>query len=173
MYKISSITLMFLLLSCKDSSVNNKNQNAEKYFFETECINYAWGFVYQGTMVDQDGSIYSYNPAKDTGSVLYHDDGYYTEQELRSKYQHAKLYLGKVSEDSLKWSYDLATKVTINNFSDTTGGGVDIGEIEYSVYIYRPQTFKYQKIILRAEGNTIFYNMSESAITLVAWMEKL
>jgi hypothetical protein len=141
-------------------------------FFETEYINYAWGFVYQGTMIDQDGSIFSYNPAKDTITVLYHTDGYYTEQELRSKYQHTKTYLRKVNEDSLKWSHKLATLVKVNNFSDTVRVGADQGGLEYSVYIYRAENNEYQKVTLRVEGDQAFYNKSESAIALVTWLKK-
>jgi hypothetical protein len=142
-------------------------------FFETEYINFAWGFAYNGIMVDQDGDIYSYDPAKDTISVLYHTDGYYTEQELQSKHQHAKTYLRRVAEDSLKWNHDLVNKVAINDFSDTTRVGADMGNLEYSVYIYRPLISKYQKIIFRVEGDFTFYNKSENAIALVTWLKKL
>jgi hypothetical protein len=173
MYKTGFTILAFILLSCKDSSVNNQTQNNDKIFFETEYINSAWGFSYHGIMVDQGGDIYSYNPAKDNISLLYHTDGTYTEQELQSKYQHAKTYLRRVAEDSLKWSHDLAAKVAINDFSDTTRVGADMGSLEYSVYIYRPLIAKYQKIIFKAEGDFTFFNKSESAIALVTWLKKL
>jgi hypothetical protein len=172
MNKVTFAVLALLLLSCRDSSVNDQSQDDYIVFFETECINFAWGFAYEGVMIEQDGSIYSYNPAKDTASILYNSDGYYAEQELRSKYKHSKTYLGKVPEDTLKWSHDLATKVTINDFSDTTRVGADMGSTEYSVYIYRSQNSRYQKILLRVEGNPAFYNKSESAIALVKWMKK-
>jgi hypothetical protein len=173
MHKYGFIILALLLLSCKDTSVNNQNQNNDKPFFEIEYINYAWGFSYEGTMVDHDGSVYTYDPAKDTVAPSYNADGYYTEQEMQSKYNHVKTFIRKVAEDSLEWSYDLAVKVTINDFSDTTRVGADMGSLEYSVYIYRPQNSKYQKILLKVEGNLTFYNKSESAIALVTWMKKL
>jgi hypothetical protein len=172
MPKLCFVICTFLLLSCKDSGVNNQNQSNDKIIYEVEYVNYSWGFNYHGTMIDQDGSIYSYNPAKDTISVLYHAE-YYTEQELQSKYQHAKTYINKIAEDSLNWSHNLATEVTNNDFSDTSRLGADMGELEYSIYIYRPQMSRYQKIILKVEGDWTFYNKSQYAISLVTWLKKL
>ncbi len=172
MHKINCMILTLLLLSCKDASVNDQSENLDEIVFESEYINYAWGFSYQGKMVQKDGSIFSYNPAKDTIPVLHHADGYYTKQELLSKYQHAKTFLRKIDVDSLHWANDLAIKVTTNDLSDTMRVGADMGSFVYSVYIYRPQNTKYQKIILRTDGDYTFYNKSENAITLVTWMRK-
>jgi hypothetical protein len=167
------LLLAILFFSCKDSSVNNQIQTSNGIFFEAEIVNYSWGFVYHGTMIDPNGNEYTYNPAKDKIPVLYNYDGYYTNQELQSKYQHAKTLFSKVSFDSLSWSQDLAEKVRTTDYSDTTYGGTDMPLISYSIYIFRPQIAKYQKIILRVEGGYIFYNKSESAIALVGWLKQV
>ncbi|MBI5020529.1 MAG: hypothetical protein HZB59_03755 [Ignavibacteriales bacterium] len=172
MKEITIMILVILLTSCKDATVDIVNQSQHEMYFEIEFINFAWVPTYQGTMIDQDGRVYSYNPGKSGAPVLYHADGYYTERELWSKYQRAKTYLGNIIKDSLKNRYELAAQVIINDFSDTTCGGTDMGSLEYSVYIYKPQIGKYQKIVLDHDGDCTFYNKSESAINLAAWLKK-
>ena len=171
MKQIIPILFAILLFSCKDSSVNNNN--APGIIFEVETENYAWGIVYQGVMIDADGNEYSYNPGKDSISYLYHSDGYYTYQELKSKYEHFKTYIKKVPSDSLSWSHNLSTKVTTTDYSDTSREGADMGSSYFSVYIDRLGSGKYQKIILKVEGDWAYYNKSENAIALAGWLKRL
>ena len=173
MKRIIPALFAILLFSCKDSSVNNQNQNSTGMFFEIENVNYAWGIFYQGIIIDPHGNEYSYNPGKDNVHFLYNSDGYYTDQELQSNNQHAKTYIKNIPCDILNLSHDLATKETTTEYSDTTRVGADMGSIIYSIYIYQAQANKYQKIVLRVEGDATFYNRSESAIALVVWLKQL
>jgi len=171
MKQIIPMLLALLLFSCKDSSVNDQIPNGSSIIFEVEYVNYAWGINYQGVMIDKDGKEYSYNPAKDSTPYLYHSDGLYTERELQSKYGHAKTYIKTIHSDSLNWSHNLANQVTTSAYSDTTQEGADMGELTYSVYLFRPQVNQYQQIILKVEGDYAFYNKSQRAITLAAWLK--
>ena len=171
MKQMIPVLFALLLISCKD--LGEPGQEHAKILFENEYINYAWGFNYQGVAVDQEGRLYSYNPAKDSIPELYHADGYYSEQELTEKYQHFKTYLKQINDDTLTWSHGLASAVPANAYSDTTVVGADMGAFIYSVYIYRPQVGKYQKLVLKLEGDFTFYNKSESAKALAAWLKRL
>lgn len=170
---ILPMLLILLLFSCKDSNVDNNNLNSGNIIFETEFQNFAWGISYHGEMIDTDGKVYSYNPAKDSVLPLYNADGFYTDQELRAKYQHHKTYIKTIPNDSLNWSHTLAAQVTTTDYSDTSSVGADMGAMTYAVYLYRPQIRKYQKIILKVDGDITFYNKSESAMALAAWLQHL
>ncbi|MDP3150945.1 MAG: hypothetical protein Q8N83_17645 [Ignavibacteria bacterium] len=172
MKQIIPMLLALLLFSCKDSSINDQIPNGSSIIFEIEYVNYAWGISYHGIMIDNEGKEYSYDPAKDTIPFLYHADGFYTDQELQAKYGHVKTYIKTIRSDSLNWSHNLANQVTITNYSDTTRVGVDAGSETYSAYIFRPQINKYQQIILKVDGDYSFYNKSQSAITLAAWLKQ-
>ncbi len=168
-------TILFLLLqvvSCQQASFTGGDLVGSETLFETELVNYAWGFAYQGTVIDQDGSMYSYNPGKDTIHVLYHADGYYTKEELHAKYAHARSFIRIVSPDTLQWLTTLAASVTPNTFSDTTHPMVDAGIVQYSTYIYRASAGKFQQVVLRVDGDYHFYNTSQSAVSLAAWMKE-
>lgn len=174
MKQIIPLLLALLLFSCKDSSVNNNIRNSNNsIIFEVEYINYAWGYSYNGIMVDNEGKEYLYNPAKDTIPYLYRDDGLYTERELQSKYEHAKKFIRTLRSDSLNWSHNLANLISTTNYSDTIRTGIDAGITTTSLYIYRPQVSKYQKIILKVEGDISFNNKSQSAVTLAEWLNTI
>jgi len=172
MKQIIPVMLALLLFSCKDSSVNDQPQISSSIIFEVEYLNYAWGFVYQGVMIDNEGKEYSYNPAKDSIPFLYYADGLYTERELQSKYGHAKTFIKSIRSDSLNWSHNLANQVITTDYSDTTYVGMDGGCTTYSTYIFRPEINKYQQIVLKIEGDIAFYNKSQSAVTLAAWLKR-
>ena len=170
---ILPMLLALLLFSCKDSGVDYNHRNSNNIIFEVEYLNYAWGIAYQGVMIDTDGKEYSYNPAKDSVPPLYNADGFYTDQELRAKYRHHITYIKTFPNDNLTWSRNLAYQVATTDYSDTSYVGADMGAVTYAVYLFRPQVSKYQKIILKVEGDLSFYNKSESAMALAAWLKQL
>lgn len=167
------VIVMLLCLSCDDTPLNSTGEPGTKIYFEVEYINYAWGYAYRGWMIDSDGGVWSYNPARDRISYLYHPDGYYSEQELQSKYEHAKGFIRNIAYDNLLWNQTLATLVSANDRSDTTQDGYDMGMMYYSVYKYRPFNSQFQKIILQAEGDMVFHSTSMPAVALVKWMKSL
>ena len=173
MKQIIPVLLALLFISCKDSNVNDQPQNnSNSIIFEVEYLNYAWGISYHGIMIDNEGKEYSYDPTKDTIPYLYHADGIYTEQELQAKYGHVKTYIKTIPTDTLNWSHNLANLITTTDYSDTTRIGIDMGSWTYSVYIFRPEVNKYQQIVLKLEGDSEFYNTSQSAVTLAAWLKQ-
>ncbi len=171
MQKTLIMSLALFLFSCKDTSVN-QNQANTGMIFETEYVNYAWGFVYSGKEIDQDGNVYAYNPGKDSASILYRADGYYSQGDLTTKFSHNKLFVGTVAADSLNWIRNLASGVMMNEYSDTMRVGADMGSVTYSAYLYRASVGKYQRISLRVEGDFAYFNKSESAIALADWMKR-
>ncbi len=171
---LRTFTFIFLLLqvvSCQQASFTGGDLVGSETLFEIELVNYAWGFAYQGTVIEKDGSMYAYNPGKDQTPVLSHADGYYADEELHAKYAHQRAFIRRVSPDTLQWLRSLAAAVTPNVFSDTTDARRDAGEVEYSAYIPRKATVKFEKVVLRVSGDFEFYNTSQNAFILATWMK--
>jgi hypothetical protein len=165
------ILLAFTLssTSCKDSSINTDNQSLGKIVFENEYMNYAWGYVRNGNYVAEDGKVYSYDLGKTNIQVKDSSDGYYFEEELLSKYHHYDTLRLVIPKDTILWAYNLALLVNPNTYSDTSRTGADMGLYTYSIYLYRSEKKKYQKIILNQEGDWHLRNISESAVELTKW----
>ncbi len=169
----ANLILSLFALSCRDNGLSPTEQVPAATIFEIEYTNCAWGFAYEGKVVLDDGNLYSYNPGRDTATVLHHSDERYTETELTSKYSHHKVFIRAVSPDTLLLMRQLASAVTVGEYSDTTGVGADMGALLYSVYEYQSDTDRFQKKILRLDGDWTFYNQSYAAVPLTNLMRRL
>ena len=173
MHKLPIALMALLALSCKDSGVAPADQPFGQVIFETEYFNWAWGYAYQGTVVFEDGSLYSYNPGQDSMAVLYHSNDRYAPSELNSKYAHRKLFIRTISSDTLLLMRQLASGVNLSSFSDTTRVGADMGSYAYSVYRFNSDSAQYHNLVLRVDGDWTFYNRSAAAVALVSLMQRL
>jgi hypothetical protein len=173
MHKLTIALMALLALSCKDLGVAPADQPLGQVIFETEYVNWAWGYAYQGTVVFEDGSLYSYNPGQDSVAVLYHANDRYAASELNSKYAHRKLFIRTISSDTLLLMRQLVSGVNLSSFSDTTRVGADMGAIAYSVYRYNSDSAQYHKLVLRVDGDWTFYNRSAAAVALASLMQRL
>ena len=164
--------LLVAASSCEDNGVSTSVPGSpQEIYFETEYVNSAWAFVYNGAMIDQVGAISSYDPAKDGAGVLFHENGYYSQTELLSKYAHRRSYLRTLSADSLHLMLQLASSVPADAYSDTVRIGADRGSRTYSIYRWCPPVSMFQRIILSVEGDQEFHNTSPSAMALVSCMK--
>jgi hypothetical protein len=165
--------VIFNLFSCRDSIISSEIQSLGKIVFESEYINYAWGYSHNGKYAGEDGKIYSYDLTK--SNIPWNDnaDGYYSEDELNSKYHHFDTLRSVIPNDTIQWCYDLALLVNPNKYSDTASVGADMGFFTFSIYLYQSEKKKYQKIILNQDGDWHLYNSSKSAIELAQWFKRL
>jgi hypothetical protein len=98
-----NLALLFALLalSCKDPGVSPTSQGIGEVVLEVEFTNWAWGFQYLGMAIYENGNAYTYNPGKDTMTVLHHIDEFYTGTELRAKYAHNQVFIRTVGSDTV------------------------------------------------------------------------
>jgi hypothetical protein len=173
MHRLVLVLFACGLVSCQDGGINPDDRIIGPVVFEIEYINFAWGFTYQGKAIFEDGKLYSYNPGSEGIGVLHHADERYTAGELISKYEYRRTAVRTVSDDTLKYMAQLAAWVGVGDNTDTTMTGADMGAVTYSTYRYRADASKYERQILRVEGDWSFHNRSEAAIALVDLMRRL
>jgi hypothetical protein len=173
MHKSFLVLLACAISSCGDAGTSPGDQTLGPLVFEIEYINFAWGFTYLGKALFEDRNLYSYNPGAEGIKVLYHEDEQYTASELASKYRHRRVVLGTLSADTLLYMGQLVSGVRVGDNSDTTMSGADQGTVVYSVYRFRADESRYERVTLRVEGDWAFHNRSEGAITLVELMRRL
>jgi hypothetical protein len=168
------LTAIILLctISCKDSGVNNRTQSLGNIVLETEFTNAAWGISWFGSYVGENGNVYTYDLAKSNFPMVVHHDGYYTEEELSSKYHHCDTLRKIIPHDTILWCHQRANLVNASSYSDTSRIGADMGALTYSLFLYDSEKMKYRKIVLSVERDSYFYNTSESAIELIKWFKR-
>ncbi|HAP37063.1 MAG TPA: hypothetical protein DCQ28_14475 [Bacteroidetes bacterium] len=171
--RIFLVVVIITLFSCRDSIISSETQSLGKIVFESEYINYVWGYSHNGKYAGEDGKVYSYDLAKSNIQWEDNSDGYYSEDELISKYHHFDTLRSEIPNDTIQWAFNLALLVDPNACSDTTRYGADMGSITNSVYLYRAEKKKFQKIVLDQEGDWRWHNTSEGAIELMRLIRRM
>jgi hypothetical protein len=165
--------LTFLTLTCKDSGVSPPGEVSGRVIFETEYVNWAWGYAYRGTVVFEDGSLFSYDAGNDSVAVLHHADNRYTRDELTAKYARHTVFIRTVASDTVRLMQELASEVVPGHFSDTLSMGVDAGTWKYSVYLFQSASARFEESVLQVEGDIAFQNSSQAATALASVMHRL
>lgn len=167
------ISLTVSVFACRDSIITSDSQALGRIVFESEYINHAWGYSHSGKYSGEDGKIFTYDHAKSNIQWKESSDGFYTEDELISKYHHFDTLRSMIPKDTVLWMYSLAISINPNTYSDTARIGADMGSNTNAIYLYRDDKKKYQRIVLNQEGDWRWRNTSESAIELTQWFRRM
>ena len=164
---------LFHFLSCSDSTDSSTNNSSkQKFLFEVDYVNFAWGFTYHGTYIDELGYVYK-NDLKDTKDTFLIESDYFTSEYLERKYRHNKQFIKKILLSELNEKAKLIEKASKGNYSDTVSKGEDMGSIEYKGYLYDTHNKKYRPVVLRVEGDYYYENLSIEAKILADWLESV
>lgn len=161
-----------LLLSCKDASINPEHPDLNKVYLESEYVNFAWGYAHNGWFIDTSGNIISYDIAKSGTQWVRNSSEYYSEDELWAKIHHKDTLREVIPNDTLKHLRELALASVAGTLSDTVCPGADMGALVYSCYVFKPDSLKFQRIVLRVYGDCRFNNAAQSAIDLAHWISR-
>lgn len=168
------VGMVLIINSCNNNSVIIlETGSLPSVIFEVEYVNHAWGYVHYGYYIAKDGGVHSYDIAKSGESWSDTSQGYYTERELVAKFNHLDTLRMMVARDTILWSNELARLAQYGTYSDTIQQGADMGGLSFILYLYRQDIKKYRQIVLLLNGDRTFRNESQSAIQLVAWMNRV
>jgi len=97
----------------------------------------------------------------------------YSAQELSAAFNLYDTLHKIINKDTLLWSYKLAAKAISETKIDSLHNVIyDAPDCYYYVYWFLPEINKYQRFTLAKGGSQAYYNPSESAKLLVAWLNK-
>jgi hypothetical protein len=157
---------MLVLVGC-----NSNDQYDKKVYFELSYINYAWGYVHQGWLIDQDGRVLSYHNPKTWNSV--EDGGYITQDALSKNTLYCDSTIRTIPLATLSHYRSLIPSAVSGKIADHGWAGCDGGTLSYICYYYDSMNGKYKKAILKQSGDYSCENVSASAQSLITWMESI
>ena len=143
----------------------------QKFLFETEYLNQAWGYHHNGIEIENDGRVYRYQIADDAAWKP-NDKGIYSASELVAKYASNRTYLMTIPIDTLIAMYKLIAPGSGGSYSDTLHVGADMGGVTYSCWTTNGQG-GYRRLALRLRGDFRFDNLSPSAATIADWLDTI
>ncbi|MDD5773146.1 MAG: hypothetical protein PHX78_06735 [bacterium] len=158
-----------------DNSVSaiESNDLKQKFLFELEHINFAWGYNHYGFYIDNEGSIYSYQYSKNDKKFDFNENKFYTEEELSEKYSHLKKLIKVIDIKILNEKSKLIESASKGNYSERVGMGADQGGTDYIAYLFDPKINKYKVVELCVEGDWSYFNLSDSAKDLTSWLKNI
>jgi hypothetical protein len=157
---------MLILAGC-----NSDDQYDKKVYFELSYLNYAWGYMRQGWLIDQDGRVLSFHNPKTWNSV--EDSGYITQDALSKNILYCDSTIRTIPLTTLSHYRSLISSAISGKMEDHGWVGCDGGTLSYICYYYDPTNGKYKKIILKQSGDYSCENVSASAQSLITWMESI
>ena len=81
---------LLVALACSLFDQDSKPEIDQNILFESEYVNWAWGYQHSGGYIDKNGDVFSYNYAPSDGQWRPEDWEHPTETELLEKYSHSK-----------------------------------------------------------------------------------
>jgi hypothetical protein len=147
------------------------DQTQQKFLFETEYLNHAWGYHQNGIAIENDGRVYRYEMPREK-EWKPNDNGIYSASELTAKYGNSRTYIMTIPADSLKAMYTLIAAASGGSYSDTLHVGADAGGTTYSCWLTDGQG-SYRRLALRLRGDFRFDNLSPSAVKIADWLDTI
>jgi hypothetical protein len=167
MKKIIIFLLSFLgICACSSDSQFNK-----RIYFELSYLNYAWGYVHQGWVIDQDGKVYSFRNPKQWN--MPDEEGYIKHNDLNNNRLYCDSIINTVDSKSLNYFVSLIPSVAYKSVTDKKWTGCDAGVLSYCCYYYDPTKGKYKQIILKESGDYSRENTSQYAEAISNWMSTI
>ena len=160
--------IILLFLSC----------NKEKYdsiphgYYTVEYTNMAWGYQYNGWIIDADGNVMSFNlPTSNwngTDSL-----GFISETDLLNNIAMCDTSIEKVTERKLYLNNKLIQGAAMGTLTEKKNTSNDAGSTKYSCYYYDIEMDAFKKVLLNVEGDWSYHNESTEAKKITTWMKKI
>ena len=142
----------------------------DQVLLEIEYVNYAWGQVFFGYVIDGDGEVFKYDrkgapwrPASKSS---------YTAAELADKFSlNRQLVTDRNDGEAREAASRIHSLASV--LSQPKSQCADAGVLTYRAYKYDPVVARYTPVLLRAEGDHAQVNTSAEAQQLIAYIRSL
>ena len=163
---VLKILPFFLLLCCLSSAASNK----PPVLFLRSYFNYAWGYVYNGWLIDSSGAIRKFNFTNS-------DSMYYGSNEMLpfvyNRLVSKSVITGKkVSEDTLLAMQALADSAS-KGIVNYIGMCADAGTFHYSAFVHKTLDSNYKDVVCYQSGDMTACNSSLAARAIARWLISL
>jgi hypothetical protein len=139
--------------------------------FEMCYSNFAWGAVYQGYYIDNDGYVRSYSYS--SGDIVYPPpawDEVHNEDQLMYRYGHNPGVIAQIPHNILYQKFDMVTDAAEGPLSPAVFRCFDFGMAYYVAYVYDTDAALYTPVLLYRHGDWAQKNFAPEAEALFEWM---
>jgi hypothetical protein len=171
-YCLQLICLPCILLASTQSTTTNTTPGKPQIPFLCSRVNYAWGYTYDGWLIDSSGAIrsYSFSEADSIGYVRQTDT-------LPSKIYDKLLAHSTPTEKKVPLD-TLLSKITFIESASSgilsySGACADAGMYRYSAFLYNAYNSRPKEIICYQMGDEWICNSSAAAKKIARWLNSI
>lgn len=169
-----SLILLLLALStrCKKDIIDKQPTIVkQKFIFQKEYINYAWGYQLNGWIIDTSGTIYSYNLPDQWNN--FDSLSNISNSLLKENISYTKETIGEIDHAGLSEMLPLIEEASKGTLTDPVNEMADAGTISFYCFVYDTQQETYKRILLNQTGDFSIKNNSVEANELYLWLKEI
>ncbi len=173
------VAFAVLLWSCSDSINYPEISPEQKFLFEFEFMNAAWGWMHYGFYIDNEGNVYKFESPLDLDiedQWRPNSNGYYSETDLLEKYSLQREFIMKIEIADLIVKMGRIGYASKGELSAPQHVMADAGSSRFRCYVYHDNIRgldRYEEILLLEEGDLLIENLSPDAKYLYNWLKSI
>jgi hypothetical protein len=168
---VMSFVLLLASLSitgCKKNNVIDENQHI---LFQYDYINYAWGYLHTGFLIDNQGNILTY---KNPETWNYPDEELVlTESQLRENLENCVITEKKISPDELAKYAGYIKNISLSKITALKNVAADAGTGQYICYMYSDSSGTYKGSLIKMEGDFTCENLNFYSKRVSLWLKSI
>jgi hypothetical protein len=167
--KIVLIAIIFLISAgCKKNYVISERQSV---LFQLDYVNYAWGYQHNGYIIDNEGSVLSYNNPENWS---FPDDEFYLkETQVAENISKCSTTGIKIPGEELQKYTNYIKNIASSKITALKNVGADAGTLEFICYQYSESSQTYKGYLIKMEGDFTCENLNFFSKKVVAWMREI
>jgi hypothetical protein len=168
--KILFLVFLFLIVGCdKDDDILSETD--QTILFQSEYINYAWGYQHKGWIIDSSGNVRRFRMPEQWHFV--DSLGLITSQDMNDNIQKTDSIILKIDKATLLNYFEKLKEVSNGKMSEPRQEMFDAGITQFSGYLYQTDSKKFKQVIIRQIGDVAYENKSAEANEIYNWMLQL
>jgi hypothetical protein len=166
------LVLLTTLSGClQPDDIWAEDSEAGSLIFQTEYINYAWGYNHNGWIMDRSGKVNRFQ--KKAAWVFPDSLGYVSALDMQKNFSACDSVMAQVSTKDFTLYAEKAIGCANGPLSKATNTMADAGEHIYAIYIYEPGKNRYKRVILDMTGDWSQQNLAVKSKEVVDWMKAI
>lgn len=171
MKKIFAILMFFSLFSICHISAQTKDNGGSLILFSISYENYAWDYVYEGTTIDSEGKVHSFDYPESELGPLSKSGVPRKNKDLKAKFNHGKKYIKTISLEELQKMVALIPEVAAASMSKKLDSGRDMGRYLWVAYEHNLESNTFKSIIIKEDGDSSCQKLTPATKKLLTLLD--
>jgi hypothetical protein len=165
---IFSLFTILLITGCKKNIVISKKQ---MILFQVEYINYAWGYLHIGFIIDSEGNVLTYKNPLDWNFP--DNDFIITQNQVKDNISKCTNSGEKISKVELQKYANYIKNISSSKVTALKNVAADAGSLQYTCYQFFENSGTYKSYLIKMEGDFTCENLNFFSKKVSIWLKSI